>query len=78
MTPQETIELDQALETVAAILFKNTPPEQLQDFESIESSVRDHLLEQVGPRVGNFFKQCHGNNSGTQTPGSKLPREAQS
>ncbi|MGD2182962.1 ISKra4 family transposase [Lusitaniella coriacea] len=56
MTPEETKELDNALETVAAILFKHTPPEQLQDFESLERSVRDHLLEQVSPRVGNFFK----------------------
>ena len=55
MTPEETKELQAHLEAAAAILFKNTPAEQLQDFESIERSVRGHLLEQVSPQIGNFF-----------------------
>ncbi len=55
MTPEEIKELQAHLEAAAAILFKHTPSEQLQDFESIERSVRDQLLEQVSPPIGNFF-----------------------
>ena len=35
--------------------LKDTPVEQLQDFESIERSVRDHMLEQVSPQRAKFF-----------------------
>ena len=65
MTPEEKQALQAHLEAAATILFKNTPSEQLQDFESIESSVRDHLLEQVSPSIGNFFVQGHGDEGRT-------------
>ncbi len=55
MTPEETKEFPAHLEAVAAILFKHRPREQWQDFESIERSVRNQLLEQVSPQIGNFF-----------------------
>ncbi len=72
MTPQEAQELQAHLEAAAAILFRNTPAEQLQDFESIERSVRDQVLEQVSPKIGNFFTQRHGNECGTQAAGTQL------
>ncbi len=34
---------------------KNTPTRELKTFESIELSVREHLLETVAPEIGNFF-----------------------
>lgn len=74
MTPQEAQELQVHLEAAAAILFKNTPAEQLQDFESIECSVRDQVLKQVSPRIGNFFRQRHPNECRTQATGAELPR----
>ncbi len=72
MTPEETKELQAHLEAAAAILFKHTPSEQLQDFESIERSVRDQLLEQVSPPIGNFFTQRHPNQCGEKAPSTKL------
>ena len=72
MTPEETKELQAHLEAAAAILFKHTPSEQLQDFESIERSVRNQLLEQVSPQIGNFFTQRHRNQCGTKAPSSEL------
>jgi len=45
------------LQGVARILFKNTPEEQLKDFGSIELAVRDHVLKEVAPKIGIFFKQ---------------------
>ena len=55
MTPSETYQLKQHLRAVAKILKNNTPDEQLQDFESIELAAREHMLETVGPAIGEFF-----------------------
>lgn len=64
MTPQEEKELQAHLEAAAAILFKNTPTEQLQDFERMERSVRDHVLAQVSPRIGNFLRSATRTSAG--------------
>lgn len=55
MTPKEIRELNKHLEAAAAILFKNTPSEKLQDFESLELALRDQLREHVHPTFGHFF-----------------------
>lgn len=55
MTPKETRELNKHLEAAAAILFKNTPLNQLQDFESLEIALRDQLMRHVHPTFGHFF-----------------------
>jgi hypothetical protein len=57
MTPEESKSLQEHLKAAAAILVKNTPKEQLKDFASIELAVRDHVLKEVAPEIGNFFKQ---------------------
>ena len=55
MTPEEQATVNQKLKEVAEILYKNTPDEELASFESIELSVREHLLETVAPKIGEFF-----------------------
>jgi hypothetical protein len=55
VTPKEKKELNKHLEAAAAILFKNTPPEKLQDFESLEIALRDQLTAHVHPTFGHFF-----------------------
>lgn len=72
MTAEETKILQQLLQAAAAILLKNTPKEQLQDFASIELAVRDHVLTQVAPEIGNFFKQQQQNKSRETTKDSNL------
>ena len=57
VTPKESRELNKHLETAAAILFKNTPSEKLQDFESLELALRDQLMEHVHPTFGHFLPQ---------------------
>lgn len=57
MTPEESKTLQEHLQAAAAILLKNTGKEQLKDFASIELAVRDHVLKEVAPEIGNFFKQ---------------------
>lgn len=55
MTPKERQELETHLNAVAKILYKNTDPAQLKDFESIELVAREHLLTEIAPKLGEFF-----------------------
>ena len=57
MTPEESKALQAHLKAAAVILLKNINEEQLKDFNSIELAVRDHILQEVAPEIGNFFKQ---------------------
>ena len=57
MTPEESKALKDHLKAAAAILLNNTPTEELKSFNSIELAVREHLLKEVAPEIGNFFKQ---------------------
>lgn len=43
---------------IAKLLYEeteSTSPEQLENFAGIEQAVRSHLLERVGPEIGEFF-----------------------
>jgi hypothetical protein len=64
MTPEEQNIIDKNLAEVAAILYKYTSAEELNDFEQVELSVRKQLWEKVAPLIGNFFL--------TQQEGRKL------
>ena len=55
MTPEEQAIVEDRLKEVAKILYKNTAPEELKTFETIEVSVREHLLKTVAPQIGDFF-----------------------
>lgn len=60
MTPEEQAVVKDRLREVAEILYRNTAPEDLKTFETIEISLREHLLETVAPEVGNFFLAPQG------------------
>jgi hypothetical protein len=55
MAPEEQLVVKEKLREIAEILYQNTSPEELKMFETIELSVRKHLLETVAPEIGNFF-----------------------
>ena len=43
---------------IAKLLYTEieaTTPEQLENFEGIEQAVRGHILDHVGPEIGEFF-----------------------
>jgi hypothetical protein len=40
---------------IAELLYGETDPKALETFEGIELSVRTHILEQIGPEIGEFF-----------------------
>lgn len=42
-------------EELAAILYEETDSEQVKTLAGIEEAIRGHLLERVGPEVGNFL-----------------------
>jgi hypothetical protein len=50
MTPEEQAIIEKKLKEVAQILYNNTPRDELKTFETIELSVREHLLGTVAPR----------------------------
>ncbi|MEO1693586.1 MAG: hypothetical protein AAFR62_19375 [Cyanobacteria bacterium J06629_2] len=55
MTPEERSVVKEKLREIAAILYQDTSSENLETFETIELTVRKHLLETVAPEIGNFF-----------------------
>ncbi|MEG4595026.1 ISKra4 family transposase [Microcoleus sp. F8_C2] len=55
MTPSDQEQLKAHLKAVAEILYKNTDPTELKSFDSIEKSLRQKMLEEVGPELGSFF-----------------------
>ena len=55
MTPSDQQQLKAHLKAVAEIFYRNTDPTELKSFESIEKSVRQTMLSEVGPELGSFF-----------------------
>lgn len=42
---------------IAALLYEETDPEQVKNLAGIEEAVRGHLLEHVGPEIGDFLSK---------------------
>jgi hypothetical protein len=57
MTPEDQAQLQQCVETIASILYRNTPTEQLQTLEGIEQAIRTHTQQSVLPQMGVFLLQ---------------------
>ena len=55
MTPEKRAVVNEKLREIAEILYQDTSLEDLETFETIELSVRKHILETVAPEIGNFF-----------------------
>lgn len=55
MTPSEESRVRECVAELADIFYRNTPPDKCQSLENIESSVREHLLESVGPQLAFFL-----------------------
>ena len=50
MTPEEPEIVQQKLREVAEILYNNTPSKKLETFETVELSIREHLINNSSPR----------------------------
>lgn len=54
MKASEKRELDACLERISEILYAQSEPEKLETLEDIEKTVRDKVLEHVGPKIAFF------------------------
>lgn len=54
MTPDEQARLQAHTSEIAKILYRNTPPEALDNLETIEGHLRKQWIERVGPEVAFF------------------------
>ncbi len=67
MTPEKAKELKTYLQAIAAILYEETSPEELNTLEQIERTVRQKVLKHVSPEIGVFlFKQSQGQSKAEQ------------
>lgn len=60
-------------EELAALLYEETDSEAVKTLEGIETSIRAHLLERVGPELGHFLSRQAAVQSGdenAQSPAS--------
>lgn len=55
MAPEEKERLQAAVKEIAAILYKNTSPSELETLEGIEKTVRAQMLEYVSPEIAFFL-----------------------
>ena len=57
MTPEDKKLLADHIKEIAKILYKNTPPEEIETLEGIETAVRDQVLEHVSPQITFFLSE---------------------
>lgn len=57
MTPEEEQALQEHIQAIAKILYKNTPSQQLKTLGGIEQAVREQMQKHVMPEVGIFLSQ---------------------
>lgn len=55
MNPSDVEQVFYHIRSAAKIMKANTPESELKDFESIERIARQHMLETVGPIMGEIF-----------------------
>jgi hypothetical protein len=54
MTPEKQQELNQHLQAIAKILYAEAEPENLDNLEGIEKTIRTQTLEYITPQLGFF------------------------
>ncbi len=75
MTPEQQKQLQEHLHKAAQILDQNTPSQKLQDFETIECTVREQVLSLVAPTIGEIFFTADNPAHLPEPEKSKLPSE---
>jgi hypothetical protein len=57
MDAEKKAQIQAHARALAALLYEETDPEQVKTLAGIEAAVRGHLLEHVGPEIGDFLLQ---------------------
>lgn len=55
MNPEKQERLKACLQELATLLYEETDKSELTDLESIEKTVRQQMLEHVGPEIACFL-----------------------
>ena len=55
MTPSDKIIVQECVQQLSEVLYRNTRSDKCQSLEDIEKVVREHLLESVGPEMAFFL-----------------------
>lgn len=55
MDPDKRAQIQAHARAIAALLYEETDPGQVQTLAGIEETVRAHLLEHVSPELGEFL-----------------------
>lgn len=54
MTPEKEQKLAKHVKAIAALLYEETEPEQLESLALIEATVREQTLQYITPQLGFF------------------------
>jgi hypothetical protein len=57
MDSTKKAQLQAYAQAIAALVYEESDPEQVQTLAGIEEAVREHMLEHVSPEVGAFLLQ---------------------
>lgn len=57
MDAEKQAQLQTHIQAIAALLYAETNPEELQTLSDIEQVVRKQVLEHVSPEIGNFLSK---------------------
>jgi hypothetical protein len=56
MNTEDQERLEQSVNDIAAILYRNTPPEQVTTLKGIETAIRQHAQQSVLPQLALFLQ----------------------
>jgi hypothetical protein len=56
MNAEDQARLKQSVNDIAAILYKNTPPKQVQTIKAIEIAIRQHTQDSILPQLALFLQ----------------------
>lgn len=72
MDSSKEARLKACLAELSELLYEETSAEDIGTLEGIESSVRQHLLETVGPKLGSFLSKKRLEQLGEENGSSKV------
>lgn len=57
MTPEKEQKIARHVEALAALLYEETQPEQVESLAKIEATVREKTLQYITPQLGVFLSE---------------------
>lgn len=70
VNPEKAKKLQHYAQAIAALLYEETPSEQLQTLEGIETAITEQVLQHVSPEIAVFLSAAALAQTLTATPGA--------